>query len=347
MPWKILSIISILCLGAACYFAVKNTAALKDERTLAKRADENLTFATKRQQEVADATERSQSKLAQLEKDRDATKEEVVKLAAEAQEREAALALLKQNLDQVTEQVRSVAKQIEDAGDVESLVAQIDGYKKEETDAQGLLANQTQRLAQAEERETFLKAQIDKVRVAEANQRKGIVDSDFTARVSNYYPQWGFAVLDRGNKGGVFAKADLEVKRGSDVIAKLKVRNVEQGTSVADVVPGSLAEGESIRSGDLVVAAAQQSAAKEKEAAANATTAAEGAAADAPASDAPAADAPAMDAGTSDPFGGGGMAPAPAEAPAGDAPAMSSDPFGAAPAPTTPEPAPVSDPFGS
>ena len=344
MPWKILSAISILCLGAACYFAVTNTAALKDERMLATRAEENLNLAKKQQQAVADATDRSTAKLAQLEKDRDATKEEVVKLAAEAQEREAALALLKQNLDQVTEQVRTVQKKIEEAGDIEKLVAQIEDLKSQETAADGQLAGHTQRLAQADATATSLQAQIEKMRVAEANQSKGIVDAEFTARVSTYYPQWGFAVIDRGNKGGVFAKADLEVKRGSDVIAKLKVRNVEQGTSVADVVPGSMAEGESIRSGDLVVAAAQQSAAKEKEAAEAATAPAADGGAAAPA-DAPAADAPAMDGGgMSDPFGGG---MAPAAAPEGDAPAMSSDPFGAAPSPSTPAPAPVSDPFGS
>lgn len=353
MPWKILSVISMLCLGGACYFAFTNKKELEQERLLAQRAGDDLKKAEKLKVDVAEATQRGQAKFAQLEKDRDATKEQVVALAAEAQEKEAALALLKQNLDQVTEQVRAVQKQIEDAGDIEKLVAQITDLKKEETAAEGVVASQNQRLAEADQRATFLQGQIEKFRVAEANQRKGVVDSDFTARISTFYPQWGFAILDKGNSGGVFAKADLEVKRGSDVIAKLKVRNVEQYRAIADVVPGSVSDGAALRSGDLVVAAAQQSAAAEAPAASTEGGAADAAADPAAAPAADAAAAPAMDSGMSDPFGGGAPAAGSMEAtPSGDTPM--SDPFGGGAAPMSGGDAggaktdtPMSDPFGS
>jgi hypothetical protein len=352
MPWKILSIISILCLGGTCYFAFANKKALSQEKLLAQRADENLAEAQKLKADVIEATGRSEAKFAQLEKDRDATKEEVVKLAAEAQEREAALALLKQNLDQVTEQVRAVQKQIDEAGDIEQLVAQISELKKQETTAEGTVAGQNQRLASAEQRATYLGEQIEKFRVAEANARKGVVDSDFTARISTFFPAWGFAILDKGNSGGVFAKADLEVKRGNEVVAKLKVRNVEQYRAIADVVDGSVAEGTALRSGDLVVAAAEQSAAEEAPSGA-ATATGDGGEAGAPAAESPAAEAaPAADSGMSDPFGGGGSmdSSAPA-APSGDTPM--SDPFGGGSDSMSGSDSssggdtPMSDPFGS
>jgi hypothetical protein len=74
--------------------------------------------------------------------------------------------------------------------------------------------------------------------------------NDFTARVSQSFTDWGFVVLNKGNGGGVFANADLEVKRGKEIVAKLKVRNVEQEIPrVADLIKGSLAEGERIRPG--------------------------------------------------------------------------------------------------
>ena len=77
----------------------------------------------------------------------------------------------------------------------------------------------------------------------EVRGRKGIVEPDFTARVAQSFPNWGFVVLSKGNGGGVFANANLEVKRGKDVVAKLRVRNVEQNSAVADLIPGSVAEG--------------------------------------------------------------------------------------------------------
>ena len=178
-------------------------------------------------------------------------------------------------------------------------------------------------------------AQTAKLRDAEARGRRGVVAPEFTARVSKFFPEWHFAILNKGNSGGVFANADLEVKRGKNVIAKLKVKNVEQNGSVAEVVPGSLAAGDMIRTGDVVVASSTQSVVK-PEAAPAADSAAKPDAAAAPAGAAPAPAAPAMSA---DPFG---AAPAPAAA----APAMGADPFGAAPAPAA-APAMGADPFGA
>jgi hypothetical protein len=167
--------------------------------------------------------------------------------------------------------------------------------------------------------------------------------------VSGVFDDWGFVVLNKGNNGGVFANALLEVKRGKEVIAKLKVKNVEPAISIADVVKGSLVEGEFIRSGDMVVAAADQPAIAggSKAGGAAALGADGGAMQTAP---------PAEGAMGSDPFGGApamdGGAPAPASDPFGGAPAMdggapASDPFGAAPAMDGGAPAPASDPFGA
>ena len=57
-----------------------------------------------------------------------------------------------------------------------------------------------------------------------------------------------------GNDVALAFQLTLE-QRGNRVVARLKVRDVEQSMSVADLVPGTLRTGDSIRSGDLVVAA--------------------------------------------------------------------------------------------
>lgn len=336
MVWKILSALSIICLGTACYFAWANQQDLKDERARGKSAENNLKAMQTRKGELEAGLKDKQTQLATLQKDRDTEKEAALKLTADALEKETALTVIKGNLDQVTVQVNSVEKQIEDAGDIEKLVAQVEKLKKDQVDAEGAVANQTQQLANKKAEFASVMKQIDDLRDAEARGRRGIVDVEFNARVAQYFPEWDFAILNKGNAGGVFANADLEVKRGQNVIAKLKVRNVEQNRSIADLVPGSLASGNSIQAGDVVVASANQSAAKPAPTplpdTQPATPTPGGAAPVAPGA------APAMG---SDPFG----APA---APA--APAMGSDPFGApaAPAPAAPAaPAMGSDPFGA
>lgn len=339
MVWKLLSALSAVCLGTACYFAWANQKSLVEERKRDAYYTANLAEvkAHKTQAEEAKKTREEQKVVA--EKELETTKTSVADTAAKAQAKEQELAVVKTNLEQVTKLVNDLQKQIDDAGDIEALLAQIANIKKERAEAEAALANQSQALAGAQERVKSLTEAAKSAEEREARGRKGIVDEDFTAKVAQSFTDWGFVVLNKGNGGGVFANADLEVKRGKEVVAKLKVRDVEQNSSVADLVKGSLAEGERIRAGDLVVAAAEQSA---KTAAPKApATGGAAAPAAAGATTQPAA-APAAMGG--DPFG------APAAAPAA-APAMGSDPFGAPAAPPAggapAAPAMNSDPFGA
>lgn len=359
MLWKILSVFAAACLGASCYFAWSNQKDLAAERDRESTAKGNIKSAQNRAKEGGEALTARQTALQSAQKDLTTAKDETVKLAAQVQEKETALSVVKGNLDQQQQNVTALEKQIEEAGDVEKLVAQIEKLKRDKQEAEAALANQTQRAASAKENYDGLVAQTTKLREAEARGRRGIVDPEFTARVAQFFPEWGVAILSKGNSGGVFANADLEVKRGKNVIAKLKVKNVEQSGSVAELVAGSVVEGQNIQNGDVVVASANQSAAAEK------SSPAPNEAADAPpaTSAAPGATPPAAPAApmSSDPFGAPaaapamssdpfGAAPAPAPAPAAaPAPAMSSDPFGAAPAPapgTTDKPN-TADPFGA
>jgi hypothetical protein len=351
MVWKILSFLTAVCLGAACYFAWSNQKDLASERDRERFAGENLKAAQDSKRKGDAALVAKKAAMDSIQKELGTTKAETLKLAQDATEKEEALKLLKGNLEQIEQQVAAQQKQIEEAGDVEKLIAQIEKYKKEQAEAEAGVASETQRLASAKEQYESVVAQTTSLRDAEARGRKGVVDPSFTARVRQFFPQWHFAILSKGNSDGVFANADLDVKRGKEIIAKLRVMNVEQYGAVAEVVKGSLAKGEMIHSGDIVVASASQQTTKPAATGAAAAGSTPAPAAGAPAGNpsmdttVPAAGAPAMGA---DPFG---AAPAPQGA-APAAPAMGSDPFGAAPAPAGTTPAPAapamgSDPFGA
>lgn len=341
MAWKILSVIISLCLGTASYFAWSNNKGLEEEKKMDARATANLEQAGKRKEDMALAEKAKTDQLAALEQERDTTKGEVVKAVADTQEKEAALALVKSNLDEVTKQVDTLQKKVDEAGDIKKLIAQVEALKKDQVSAEGKLANRQQQLAATQAQLAGLNEQIKKFEEAQARATKGVVEPDFSSRVAQVFPDWGFVVISKGNAGGVFANASLDVKRGSDVVAKLKVKNVEQSISVADVVPGSIAEGDTIRSGDLVVAGAEQPAKGGVE-----TVKTDGGGQQ-PVTAPTGATPPPAGGMSSDPFGGApaGGAPAPA-------PAMGSDPFGGAPATPapaagTPAPAMGGDPFGA
>lgn len=332
MVWKILSFLSAACLGAACFFAWSNQKDLTAERERERFAQANMKAAAERKTQGDEALLAKKTALGSAQKELETTKAETVKLAQDATEKEESLKVVKANLDQIDQQVTAVEKQINEAGDIEKLIAQIEKYKKEQAEAEAGVANQAQRLAAAKQQYESTVAQTTQLREAEARGRRGVVDPAFTARVSQFFPQWHFAILNKGNLGGVFANANLEVKRGKNVIAKLKVMNVEQNGAVAEVIPGSLAKGDVILTGDMVVASATQASTKPEPPSQPPATG--GTTPPAPSMDAAAAPmapaTPAAPAMASDPFGAA-PAPAPAAAPAA-APAMASDPFGAPPA---------------
>lgn len=349
MVWKILSIFAAACLGASCYFAWSNQKDLAAERDRESNAKANLKAAQDVKKEGDEALIAKKTALEAVQKELAAQKEETVKLGVQVQEREVSHGIVKGNLEQIQQQVAAVEKQIEDAGDIEKLIAQVEKLKKDQAEAEAAVANQTQRLSAAQEAYTSLVSATDKLRETEARGRRGVVDPGFTARISQYFPEWDFVILNKGNSGGVFANADLDVKRGKDVIARIKVKNVEQYGSIAELIPGSLAAGQAIRTGDTVVASATQAVAPPSPSQDTTPNApAEGAAQTMPTTPPPAMGA--------DPFG---AAPAAAPAMGADpfgaapaaAPAMGADPFGAAPAPA---PAPgtadkpnTTDPFGA
>ncbi|MCB1226009.1 MAG: hypothetical protein KDK99_09395 [Verrucomicrobiales bacterium] len=342
MVWKILSGISAACLAGSAYFAWENQNQLKTEKMRRTWAEQNLAELETKNKEAADTKDRKTTQVAQLEKDRDAAKEDVVEATAEAQQKEQELALAKSTLDQLSQQVATLNKKIEDAGDIKKLLAQVETLKADQTAAEGELANKDQQLASANSRVEALLTRKSNLEDTIERMTRGVVDPEFQARVSGVFPEWGFVVLNKGNSQGAFANALLEVKRGNDVVAKLRIKNVEPSISVADVVEGSLTEGEVVRTGDLVVADAAAATAELESRGKNATPSTTDGSTPAPESPTPTPDAAAPM--SSDPFGGGTPAPA---APAGGAP-MNGDPFGApTPAPAAGAAPMNSDPFGS
>ncbi len=348
MLWKILSGVSAVCLAVGLWFSWQNQGALKEELTLLKRSEENSKAVSEKQKKAADAKISKAKELEDLFRQVDEeTKVKVTKANSDIAEKQAEVETLKKNLEELTKQVASLEEQITKAGDIKKLLAQVDALTQQVKESEAAIANQMQQKTISEEKLVAVQGEITKLQDVERRQKAGIVEPGFTARVAQAFPEYGFVVLNKGNLGGMFARASLDVKRGNSVVAKLLVRDVEQGVSVADLIPGSLAAGDSIRSGDLVVAGAKQPNAPEPVIPSSAPSVP----AVAPASGAAPMAAPSMGGGA-DPFGAPIAPTAPAAPAAGGAatPASPStaDPFAPA-APATggtmqPE-AKTTDPF--
>ena len=66
-------------------------------------------------------------------------------------------------------------------------------------------------------------------------------------------PNWNFVVLSIGDKQGVVSNSSLIVKRGGNLVGRLRVTSVEPTTSIADILPGSMPKGSYLQPGDVVI----------------------------------------------------------------------------------------------
>lgn len=155
-------------------------------------------------------------------------------------------------LAKVQEAVAALKKEI---GDVPP--AQLAGKIQELTEAKTKLETELAEATQlrdsfkrkAEEAEAQFAAKDRQI----SEYKAGYVRNGLTGKILAYNPGWNFVVLNIGDRSGLKSGVQLVVTRGGAMIGKVKVTTVEPSTAIADVLPGTLARGESVQPGDTVV----------------------------------------------------------------------------------------------
>lgn len=150
------------------------------------------------------------------------------------------------------EEVAEKKKSIEEFGDVDQVLAEL-------TQLQRDLAQIELDIAQREAQQADLESQRAGVDRSLANVRKrinwrvsGKSDPSLSTGVRSVYPTLGFVTLSGGDNLGIVKNSILEVLRDGEVVAKLQVTTVESRSSAADIIPSSVAQGDSVRVGDRV-----------------------------------------------------------------------------------------------
>jgi len=136
-----------------------------------------------------------------------------------------------------TEDLAGKIKQLSEEHD--QLAAQVDTLKQEKDGLTAKLETSEKALTTANERVV--------------HYEKNIAKTGLTGRVVAVNPGWNFVVLDIGDKNGAAVNAPIVVSRNGQNIARARIKTVEPGMSVADIIPESLSRGEAVQPGDQVV----------------------------------------------------------------------------------------------
>ena len=96
-------------------------------------------------------------------------------------------------------------------------------------------------------------SQLSALKEREAQRRTKSMRNGLEGRILAVNPSWNFVVLSLGDRNGVVNNAEMLIKRGSQLIGKVRITSVEPSTSIADIVANSVRQGLAVQPGDTVI----------------------------------------------------------------------------------------------
>jgi archaellum component FlaC len=253
---KILLIISALVIAATAYLgfaakqkvdAIQGELASKKKTLLATQADLSKTKSTLKKTE--DELVAAKADIEVKEKDIAAKKIEIEGLGTKLAETTKNLETAQAELKVLTENPTNPGEKV----NVDQLRADIDELKRSKAETESKLAETIQ------VKDTLTK-QLgeERSKTAAANTvvesyKKEYTKPGVTGTILAYNPGWNFVVLSIGDKQSLKAGKELVVTRGGQMVGKVRVTSVEPSTSIADVLPSTVAKGDSVQPGDRVV----------------------------------------------------------------------------------------------
>jgi prefoldin subunit 5 len=210
----------------------------------------------------------TQNSLTKTKADLATTKDSLAKETADDEQTKAQLATVQSSLDAANAQVTSLNSKIDDlnkkiasltpsgpagpvnAGptqaDMDKLTAQLKDAQSQVAELSQIKDTLTNKVKDAESRADDLEKVVDRY-------KSGTVRNGLEGEVLAVNQGWNFVVLSIGDRQGAIANAEMILQRGGSQIGKVRITEVEPSTSVADIIPGSLARGVRVQPGDRVV----------------------------------------------------------------------------------------------
>lgn len=221
--------------------------------------------------ELASAQQLAQQKTAAAEqtaKDLKATKETLATVTAEKDQVTAEVTSIKSDLDKQKSQVTDLTSQITaKETKVTELTAQLEAAELKLKNTPETAATPSgpspEDQAKLQEQETLItklqgdldasRSQLEELRKKDADRVALKMRNGLEGRILAVNQAWNFVVLNLGDRNGVVGNAEMLVKRGNQLVGKVRVTSVEPSTSIADIVSSSVPRGVSIQPGDNVI----------------------------------------------------------------------------------------------
>ena len=136
---------------------------------------------------------------------------------------------------------------------VDAVVGLIEDLENERKDKDAELEDKTVIAGKLNQAVTAAASRKENLQDRLGRVKNRIALNKVTASVTGVSNDYGFAIISRGaNNSNIDERSNLIVSRGSTIVARLKVAQVEPTQTICDIVPSSLKKGQRIRNGDRV-----------------------------------------------------------------------------------------------
>ena len=95
--------------------------------------------------------------------------------------------------------------------------------------------------------------QLSALKEREAQRKSKSLRPGLEGRILAVNTSWNFVVLSLGDRNGVVNGAEMLIKRGAQLVGKVRITSVEPSTSIADIVPNSVRGSLAVQPGDSVI----------------------------------------------------------------------------------------------
>ena len=251
---KTLVIISVVITVLAAGIGFKNRANLQETSSRLEATKESLSKST--------------TQVAKIEKELKSTKETLQSTTAEKEQVAAQVVAVKGDLSKAKTDLDAVtAKVTEKSAELEAKVAELTAAnaKIAENAAKGTgsetkIKELETQVAEAKaindtltEQNNGLKGKVTTLTQAAEIRKQLQRKNSFAGRVLAVNQAWNFVVLNLGDRNGVTNNVEMLVKRGNQLVGKVRVTSVEPATSIADIVASNIPGGLSILPNDQVI----------------------------------------------------------------------------------------------
>ncbi len=257
---KFIMALSILAMGGGAFLGVVNKQTLEDEKDLLAIAKDKVTETKNELNQAETDLEVAKADLTKAQDERDQISAVLSETQQQIKRQEAQIMTLQQDLEKMRIEkeeidlaIRSVFPPGSKIQNIQQLQQAQQALKDQLTEEQN---KKTDLMTQLQQTETEMVAAEKQVRELEAYQierAKQIALNGLEATVIAVNRNFGFVMVNAGQNLGVKADSSLLVKRGTDRIARLQIREIEPNVLVADVIPDSIAQGARVLPGDKVI----------------------------------------------------------------------------------------------